>query len=351
MSSIKKRGNSWRARYRDDNGREHSKNFDRKKPAEDWLKEVEASLTRRDYITPMAAKTTVREYAEFWEPKQIAREGSARILDNALRIHILPALGDRPMSSLLRSDIQGFVKDLSDTLAPGTVRNVYDALFRMLDFAVDDKFLPSNPCSRITLPEMPSHEVEPLTIEQVTAIAEAVDHRHKALVWFLAGSGLRIGEALGLDVEHVDFLRRTVKVERQLLQSGEFGMPKTAKSRRVVPVGQVVIDVLAAHLAEYPSDGPLFTDEGDHRLSYRKWKMQWEQVRAKTELTDETTHDLRHFAASALIAGGASVKQVQSFLGHSSAAITLKVYSHLWPGDEDRTRDVLDLVLGKAASL
>jgi integrase len=349
VSSINKRGGSWRARYRDMHGREHSKNFARKVEAQDWLKEVEASLTRGDYITPRNAKVTVREYASHWEPLQLGREATARITDNALRIHILPALGDMPMSSLVRSDIQGFVKGLSATLAPGTVRNVYDVLFRMLDFAVADKVIASNPCKRIALPEMPTNEVKPLTVEQVTAIAEAVDDRYTGLVWLLAGSGLRISEALGLDVEHVDFLRRTVKVERQLLQSGEFGLPKTEKSRRVVPVGQVVIDALAAHLAMYPSHGPLFTDQLDNRLTYRQWKMQWAQVRRATGLTNETTHDLRHFAASALISGGASVKQVQTFLGHASAAITLKVYSHMWPGDEDRTRDVLDAVLAKAS--
>ncbi len=58
------------------------------------------------------------------------------------------------------------------------------------------------------------------------------------------------------------------------------------------------------------------------------------------------THDLRHFYASALIAGGASVKQVQLVLGHASAVITLGIYAHLWPGEEDRTRAVMDAVLG-----
>jgi len=57
------------------------------------------------------------------------------------------------------------------------------------------------------------------------------------------------------------------------------------------------------------------------------------------------THDLRNFFASALIAGGASVKQVQTVLGHSSPMITLRVYAHLWPGDDNRTRDVMDATL------
>jgi integrase len=66
----------------------------------------------------------------------------------------------------------------------------------------------------------------------------------------------------------------------------------------------------------------------------------------KAAEVDVTSHSFRHFAASALISGGASVKQVQAFLGHASAMVTLRTYAHLWPGDEDRTRSVLDAALG-----
>jgi integrase len=65
----------------------------------------------------------------------------------------------------------------------------------------------------------------------------------------------------------------------------------------------------------------------------------------KAAAVDVTSHSFRHFAASALISGGASVKQVRALLGHASAVVTLRTYSHLWPGDEDRTRSVLDAAL------
>jgi len=83
-------------------------------------------------------------------------------------------------------------------------------------------------------------------------------------------------------------------------------------------------------------------------LTYSQWKRVWRAALRSTGL-DLDTHSLRHFTASALIAGGASVKQVQTVLGHSSAAITLKVYAHLWPGDEDRIRVVMDAALSALA--
>ncbi len=57
------------------------------------------------------------------------------------------------------------------------------------------------------------------------------------------------------------------------------------------------------------------------------------------------THALRHFFASSLISGGASVKTVSTLLGHSSPVITLRVYAHLFPGDEDRVRVLVDAAL------
>ena len=80
----------------------------------------------------------------------------------------------------------------------------------------------------------------------------------------------------------------------------------------------------------------------------------WRWKKLLAAATDEagvdlTAHGFRHFFASALIAGGASVKQVQTVLGHSSAVITLRTYAHLWPGDDDRVRDVLDAALSPLA--
>jgi site-specific recombinase XerD len=89
-------------------------------------------------------------------------------------------------------------------------------------------------------------------------------------------------------------------------------------------------------------------DEFGDPLSYIRWKRCFRD--AATEAGVEvTSHGLWHFAASALIPGGASVKQMQTFLGQSSAVITLRTYAHLFLGDEDRTRDVMDAALSSRA--
>jgi integrase len=367
MASIKRREDGqWRARYRDDAGREHARHFARKVDAQRWIDETTAAVVTGQYVDPKAGKTTVRQYAVAWQSAQVTREHSTRNTDVALRLHVLPHIGDRPLGSVRPSDMQALVKTLTATLAPGTVRETYKVAGRMFAAAVDDRILAASPCHRIRLPRDDRPEVVPPTVEQITALAGAVSPRYRALVVLLAGSGLRIGEALGLNITDVDFLRRTVKVERQRLPSGRIGPPKTLKSARTVPLGQVVIDELAGHLSAYPSDGPLFTLAAGRPLVYRTWRDIWasageaeskarEDAAAKvrphvdTIPLDVDTHALRHFYASALIAGGASVKVVQTRLGHASAVTTLNTYGHLWPGDDDLTRTVMDAAFGLLA--
>jgi integrase len=144
----------------------------------------------------------------------------------------------------------------------------------------------------------------------------------------MAGALRAFSTRRSLDVTHDDFLRRQVSIERQRRQDATLGPLKSKKARRVVPIGSVVVEALAAHLAAYPSDGALFVDELGQPLAYRRWRTIAEAA-AKEASVDLTAHDLRHFYASALIAGGASVKQVQERLGHATAVITLGTYAHL----------------------
>ncbi len=155
--------------------------------------------------------------------------------------------------------------------------------------------------------------------------------------------------SFGLGMYDVDYLRRSIRVERQRLQSGELAPLKSKTSRRTVPVGQVVLDAITSHLSMFPgTHTALFVDEFGAPLTYRRWKGLWRDAAQAADVA-ATSHDLRHFAASALSSGGASVKQVQTFLGHASAVITLRTYAHMFPGDEDRTRNVLDAALSPAA--
>lgn len=358
MSWVSKRPNGkYRAGYRDTSGREHNRTFAKKGDAQRWLDEVTADMVTGRYADPRMARRKFRLFAAEYEENLVVSAGSARIVDNALRLWILPAFGDTPIGSITTSQVQAFVKRMhtvprdgaGEPLAAGSVRNVYAVLAKVFAMAVRDKAIPASPCVDVALPREDDEEVVIPTVGQVVALREAMPPRYRAAVTMLAGSGLRIGELLALPREGaVDYLRREVRVTRQRLQSGELAPPKTRKSLRTVPLGQVVLDDQAAHLATFDAAGEwswLYTREDGKPLDYRTWKRLWTAARTTTGF-DISTHDLRHFFASLLIAGGASVKAVQTILGHSTPAITLGIYAHLWPGDEDRARSVADAALG-----
>jgi integrase len=101
-----------------------------------------------------------------------------------------------------------------------------------------------------------------------------------------------------------------------------------------------------AHSRAFAASGSvIFTTVTRGPVHHSAWSDAWRRA-AKGELADVGFHALRHFYASTLIRGGCTVKEVQERLGHSSAAMTLDVYSHLFPADEDRTRTVTDDALG-----
>jgi integrase len=219
------------------------------------------------------------------------------------------------VSAVRRSHVQALVKELEGKgLSPGSVRNIYDVAAQVFAAAVEDRVIALSPCRKVTLPKVDTSEVVPPSVEEVQAVRDALGEQWRAMAVTLAGSGLRIGELLGLQVSDVDFLRRTIRVERQRLQSGEVAALKSKASRRTVPVGKVVIDALAAHLGVYPSDGALFVDEFGEPLGYRRWKVLWRDA-ATSSGVHATTHDLRHFAASALISGGASANRCRRSAG------------------------------------
>ena len=351
------RGLRYRARWRDPDGSEKSKTFDRKSDADRFASKVEHDVNFGGYIDPHAGRVTVREYGQQWRVSQLQHAVStARDVEGALRVHLYPALGDRPIGSVRPSDVQGWVAGLTKTLGPATVTKTYSFLATMMKAAVRDGLIAKTPCIDIHLPKIAKKRVVPLTIEQVAKLLEALPEQYRPLIHFFAGTGARAREAFGVTLDRVDFLRRHVTIDRQLAtRNGEaaWKAPKTASSVRTVPLDDGVLEALSRHLAANPRTGGLiFTTPDGKALDVTRAygggpKVGWFRKAARTAgLSDEITlHDLRHFYASLLIRNGANVKLVQARLGHKSATETLDTYGHLWPDADEQTRNILNEAL------
>lgn len=185
------------------------------------------------------------------------------------------------MAAIRPTEVQTFVKGLSGDLSPSTVRVVHSRVVAIFAAAVRDRRIASTPCVGISLPKRTRVKVEPLPTEAVRALIEAVADRYRAVVVLAAGTGLRQGECFGLDVERVDFLRRQVRVDRQLVtvagHGPQFGPPKTEASVRTVPLPTVVLEELASHVATYKPGrmGPMFSASNGGPIWRSSWSLIW----------------------------------------------------------------------------
>ena len=354
MASIEKRPNGkWRARYRlHPGGPQRSKHFARKTDAERFLARIQSQLLDGSYVDPSAGRIAFGTYARSWQEAQVHRPSTVTQVDAHLRNHILPTFGELPLSTIRPTQVQAWVRDRSEVLAPTTVEVVFRIFSGILAGAVKDLLIARNPATGTKLPSSDRRPIAPPTLEQVRAVTAELPDRYRAVVTLAAGSGLRQGECFGLTIDRVDFLRRSISVDRQLVlpKSGPpaFGKPKTKASIRTVPLPQVVAEALASHLERFDS-GPydlIFTNMAGDAIRRNRFHETWRTATDRAGVGRLRFHDLRHFYASLLIEAGESVKVVQARLGHASASETLDTYAHLWPDNEERTRVAVDRVLG-----
>jgi integrase len=370
VASIDKRPDGmWRARWRAyPGGPQKTKHFNRKVDAERWLDNIRGDLARGLYIDPDAGRQPFGDYAREWQAAHVHRASTADQVAAHLRNHVLPVFGDRELGSIRPSEIQAWVKGRSEVLAPATLEVVYRYLSTIFKAATTDRLIARSPCVGIRLPQMHRARVVPLTTDDVRALEGAAPARYRATVILAAGTGLRQGEILGLTLDRIDFLRRQLTVDRQLTtvtgHSPYLGPPKTRASVRTVPLPEVVLQALSAHLAAFPAADQLvdwngkpvsiqlfFTTARVRPVRRSSFGEMWQNTVDQAGLAKGTGfHELRHYYASLLIRHGESVKTVQARLGHASASETLDTYSHLWPDSDDRTRQAIDLVLGPSPS-
>ena len=344
----------FRARWRTPDNASRSRTFDRKVDAEAWLTSVEHSKLSGAYVDRSAGRLTFGAYAERWLADAVdLRPQTRERINGNLRRYLLPAFGDRPLGAIRPTEVQAFFTARAAESAPGTVKLLHQHLSTILRCAMRDQLIASNPATGVKRPRAHRTQVQPLPLDLVHRIAAEMPPRYRAAVILGAGCGLRQGELLGLTLDRVDFLRRTVRVDRQLVtedgQAPRWGPPKTVTSDRTIPAPTVVLDALAEHVRIYGTgrDGLLFPTVTGEPMARQSWNAVWRRAADKVGTpAGEGFHALRHVYASLLIANGCSVKAVSARLGHSSAAMTLDVYSHLWPDEEERTRTAIDAAFG-----
>jgi integrase len=354
VSRVEKRTRNgrvtYRARWREASGRERVRTFARATDARRFLVEVEDSKLRGAYVPPEAGRVGLAEWAERWYRTTAGlKPGTRRTYRQLLDNQVLPHFGTATLAGIDALAVREWVAALVEGgLSPSRVRNAHQVLSQVLAAAVEGGRLARNPAAGVRLPKAVEREMLFLDASQVEQLADAIGSHYRVLIYFLAYTGLRFGEAVALRTKRLDLLRGRCEVVESATEVGSalvWGPTKTDERRTVRPP-RFLVELLAAHLAGRPH-GPedlVFTAPLGGPLRERKFLHgQLKPAARRAGLPDTLrAHDLRHTAASLLIREGASVKAVQRSLGHKSAVMTLDRYGHLWPDELEDLADRLD---------
>ncbi len=313
--------------------------------AKRWLEDQRVSVRRGHHVSPNDRRTVAEYAARHLQLNARLRDSSRKIMVTRLRHLDATGLGAQRLQVVTRSDVQAWIADRSQVVAASTVRDVVGFLRGMFEAAIADGVVACNPCVRLSLPELPDRIVEPLSVQQVLALGDAMAERYAVGVQLQAALGLRVSELLGLQRADVDLHRRVVHVRRQLHTDGRTFVPlKTKASRRTVPLATPVALAVGAHIAEHgqaPDETVLISPHGNP-VTHKVYQRAFRRAVAASGV-EATTHDLRHHCASVLVASGVPVNVVAAHLGHGDGgALLLRVYAHLLPSAEDVARRALD---------
>ena len=341
----------YRVRYRKpDRSQTDKRGFRTKRDAELFLAATEVRKATGEFIDSSAARISIGELGVAWLASQThLKPSSYAVVEVAWRVHVEPKWGRRILSDIRHSEVQGWVSELSKEKSATVVIRAYGVLAGLIDIAVRDRRLPSNPARGANLPRKEGKERNYLTHGQVQLLADE-SRSNGTLVLLLAYTGLRWGEAVGLRVNNVDMVRRRILVRANAVNVRGTIVPGTPKSHesRSVPFPAFLAEPLTNQCEGKSRDQLVFGDGISYTPTPTQGDGWFAGARKRAVAIDSsfpaalTLHDLRHTAASLAISAGANVKAVQRMLGHASAAMTLDTYADLFDDDLDGVAIALD---------
>lgn len=292
---------------------------------------------------------TVTEFLNNWIADEITPSKSGKTIqeyDDTAKNYVMPYLGKLKLAKLTPVRIQQWMGDMSrDGFTPNMRARALRVFRNALNYAVRLHLIPHNPSLAITLPKVVRRDIQPLEAEQCRKLfGECESDRLGDMIVLAAMTGLRKGELLALEWSDVNLAERVLTVRRTLeevagrLKTKE---PKSKSGRRAVVLEDIGAEALQNRLRKAKEEG--FTPElvpivfpntlGRHQRGSNFDRRIWHPIRDRAGIPESVHfHDLRHTAASHLLAVGVHPKVVQERMGHSDISLTMNTYSHLLSG-------------------
>ncbi|GAB3303995.1 tyrosine-type recombinase/integrase [Epidermidibacterium keratini] len=337
------KGRRYRVRYKRPDGRWTSKRgFARKSDAQAWLDSQRTAVRSGEWVDPQRGKVTVGELGEAWlDRKKHLAASTQRALRISWEKHVKQRWGGVQLAHVHGPDIQTWVSGM--TCSPTTAIRALDVLRGVLDDAVAEKRIPTNPGAGVRRPKKVRKPNRYLTADELQRLADKAGE-HRTFVLILGRLGLRWGEAAALRVSDYSPPFRRLVVARSASRIGADVIEGPTKGRKVRTL--TVPESLAAMLdAAVAGRGPselIFPGPKGHMTIPNHERNWFQGARRRAGLERLTPHDLRHTAASLAVQAGANVKVLQRMLGHESAAVTLDRYAGLFDTDMAQLAHRLD---------
>ena len=276
---------------------------------------------------------------------------------------VLPQWGDVALKDISTARIQRWYVSLADGTAPyggergsasslsaSSIRSVGKiVLGSILDVAVENRWIDTNPVAKAKVPHNRAVQRRIyLTPQEIKILAGQMDEANATVIYLLAYTGLRIGEALSLRCGDVDLGRNRINVLRTQSVDVDSHIVETlpkGNRTRFVPIPSQLLprikDLLDGHGPEdYLLRGPRGGRQTTTNWRNRVWAPALRDA-GMQDIEGLVIHSLRHTYASLAIKAGADVKTLQAVLGHASATETLDTYADLWP---NRTGEVAEVI-------
>ena len=323
------------------------------------------SLNRK-HIPAAPVEVTVQQYAESW----LERLGSSGLkpatVSNyrwVLGRHVLPHIGRHRLVALTPQHVRTLLLAVSETgVSTRTVQLSRAVLRSMLADAERDQLIHRNVAALVKGPRVEREEVVPWTAAEAGQFLTSLEgHRLRPLFAVGVALGLRKGELLALRWQDVDLDVGVLRVRATVQRLGKgvglvTGSPKTARSRRTLPLPRVLVDALREHrraqelereeASSWHDSGLVFTTSKGTMIEPRNLNRFLDEAIARAGLRRIRFHDLRHTCASLLLAQGVSPRVVMEVLGHSQMSMTTDLYGHVMPSSLRSAADALDGVFG-----
>lgn len=318
------------------------------------VREMKYEIEHGTYVS--RKEITMADYSRKWfrTYKVVKGLNTRKMYENIIEKHIVPEIGYLKVYEVQKSDIQGMVNSRANHRR--TCEQIVMTMKQIMDAAIDDKLILSNPGSKIQLPEKQQSQKRALTdIEKKALTSADFTDRERAYVMIAYGCGLRREEILALTRADIDLRSHAIDINKVVVFDGNNPQiehrAKSTSGAREVDIPELIVPVLKNHLKACGFQ--LFTKQDGQIMTKSSYDKMWASIVRKMNaaaggdnnhqvIFGLTSHTFRHNYCTMLYYSGISIKKAVQLMGHADEKMIMRIYAHL-DEEKERTKEKIDM--------